>query len=214
MKDYFTCAQDAEFELVEKKSRFIAHCCRIVESGDAENLIMCYRKRFWDARHNCYAFRLPNTERSSDDGEPAGTAGIPILTVLRMNRIMNVLIVVTRYFGGVLLGTGGLARAYTKAASEALRLGGIQWMRPCIGMHTEIAYSDYSPIEKFFRDKGIHTETVFSEVVSIDCFVPEEEVSSVSERVIELTEGRSGVITGRSAYIAYPADSGILQMEK
>ena len=214
LRDYYTCIRDSEYELVEKKSRFIAHCICVRDCGEAEEAIAAFRKRFWDARHNCYAFRTQGTERSSDDGEPAGTAGIPILNVLRTGNVMNVLIVVTRYFGGILLGTGGLARAYSKAASEALKMSGVQWIRSCREMRSEIAYSDYGLLERFFRDSGIRMEAAFSDTVGITCYVPEEDVSKVEKRIVELTEGRTRMRMGKEAMIAYPADLGPLRKEE
>ena len=208
LRDYYTCAHDSEYELVEKKSRFIAHCVCVGECTEAEKAIAAFRKQFWDARHNCYAFRTQGTERSSDDGEPAGTAGIPILNVLRNSGVVNVLIVVTRYFGGILLGTGGLARAYSRAASEALKKSGIQWMRSCREMCTEIAYSDYGLLERYFRETGIRMEAAFSETVGITCYVPEEDVSAVENRIVELTEGRTRMRIGKETMIAYPTERG------
>lgn len=118
-----TIAAPIEHELIVKKSRFLAHAFPVPSPGDAEELIAATRKRYWDANHNCLALVTGLSgehARSSDDGEPSGTAGAPMLDVLRRRDLTDVLVIVTRYFGGVKLGAGGLVRAYSSATSEAL----------------------------------------------------------------------------------------------
>ena len=118
---YQTINENNTFELVEKKSRFIANLMYVESKLDAETKIKELKKKYHDARHNCFAFRVLEDdsvyEKSSDDGEPSGTAGAPMLNILQKNNLCNVLVVVTRYFGGILLGTGGLVRAYSSATS-------------------------------------------------------------------------------------------------
>ena len=120
----FTISENSTYELVEKKSKFIANLIYIESKEEAENLLKEYKKRFHDARHNCYADRVFDEneiyEKSSDDGEPSGTAGAPMLNLLQKNDLCNVIIIVTRYFGGILLGTGGLVRAYSGATIGAI----------------------------------------------------------------------------------------------
>ena len=115
--------KNAEYELVEKKSKFIANAIYLESKEDAENKLNIIKRKYHDARHNCYAYRILEddkiSERSSDDGEPSGTAGGPMLNILQKNNLCNVLVVVTRYFGGILLGTGGLVRAYSGATLGA-----------------------------------------------------------------------------------------------
>lgn len=124
MEEFYTIEKNVETEIVVKKSKFIANIFYISETKDAEEKLKELRKKYFDARHNCYAYRIVGKdniiERSSDDGEPSGTAGSPMLNILQKNNLANVLIVVTRYFGGILLGTGGLVRAYSDALLEAL----------------------------------------------------------------------------------------------
>ena len=123
---YQTIRENSEFELTEKKSRFIANVIYVDSKIEAENKIKEIKKKFYDAKHNCFAYRILENdsiyEKSSDDGEPSGTAGSPILNILQKNNYCNILIVVTRYFGGILLGTGGLVRAYSGAAANALEI--------------------------------------------------------------------------------------------
>ncbi len=120
MDEYKTIKNNENYEIIEKKSRFIGHIFEVQTINDAENIIKQIKKKYHDARHNCYAYRILENnqimQKSSDDGEPASTAGLPILNVLEKNQLVNVLIVVTRYFGGILLGTGGLVKAYSNCA--------------------------------------------------------------------------------------------------
>lgn len=117
---FYTINENSSFEIVEKKSRFISNLIFIENREEAEKVIKEYKKKFHDARHNCYAYRVLEKngiyEKSSDDGEPSGTAGAPMLSLLQKNELVNVIVIVTRYFGGILLGTGGLVRAYSLAS--------------------------------------------------------------------------------------------------
>jgi uncharacterized YigZ family protein len=128
MNQYRTIRQCAETEIIEKKSKFIANVLPVTSQEEAEEALAKIRKKYFDATHNCFAYQIGlnnETQRFSDDGEPKGTAGKPILDVLKGEDVKNTLICVTRYFGGTLLGTGGLVRAYGKAAKEGLKASGI-----------------------------------------------------------------------------------------
>ena len=139
MTEYIVPYQDAESEFTEKRSRFITHLYKVGTEAEARARIEEMKKKYYDARHNCWAYILHSGQkRYSDDGEPQGTAGQPILNVLEREGVQDVLCVVTRYFGGILLGAGGLTRAYTKGASDALTAAGIArmglwtlWDVPC-----------------------------------------------------------------------------------
>lgn len=115
-----TIKNDNCIEIIVKKSKFIANAIQVNSKMEAEEKIKELKKQYYDARHNCYAYIVDNFEKCSDDGEPSKTAGAPILDVLKKKQLSNILVVVTRYFGGILLGTGGLVRAYTKAAQDAI----------------------------------------------------------------------------------------------
>ena len=121
---YKTIEKNISAELVEKKSKFIANIFYIESKEEAEEIIKNTNKKYHDARHNCYAYRVFNNEeiieKSSDDGEPSGTAGAPMLTIISKNNLINILVIVTRYFGGILLGTGGLVKAYSDVTKKAL----------------------------------------------------------------------------------------------
>ena len=139
-----------EEEIVEKKSKFIATLCYIKNEEQANNLIKDIKKQYNDARHNCFAYRVMTesgvVERFSDDGEPSGTAGGPMLNILGKNNLCNVLVVVTRYFGGILLGTGGLVRAYSDATIKVINSATIA--RETIGLEAEIEI-EYAQLEGF-----------------------------------------------------------------
>ena len=124
MSEFITILTDEVAEVVEKKSKFIANICRVESIEEADEKIKNIKKKYHDARHNCIAYRVAENgqivEKSSDDGEPSGTAGGPMLNILQKNNLCNIVVVVTRYFGGILLGTGGLVRAYSDATQNAI----------------------------------------------------------------------------------------------
>lgn len=122
----FTIVQDIRHEIVIEKSRFICTLKKVHDEAEAQEFIKAMKKEFWDATHNCSAYIIDDLQqRSNDDGEPSGTAGLPMLEVLRKNKLTNTAAVVTRYFGGIKLGAGGLVRAYTNSVAEAVRASGI-----------------------------------------------------------------------------------------
>ena len=150
MKEFYTIEKNVETEIVVKKSKFIANIFYISTNKEAEEKIKEIKKKYFDARHNCFAYRVVENdniiEKSSDDGEPSGTAGGPMLNILQKNNLANILIVVTRYFGGILLGTGGLVRAYSDALLEALEK--TQKVKIVSGLELEVTLS-YNNFENF-----------------------------------------------------------------
>lgn len=192
IKPYQTIQTEGESELIVSKSRFLGYCLHISNEQAALEALATIRKRHYDARHCCYAFRLADgIVRSSDDGEPSGTAGAPILNVLNGVGVENTLIAVVRYFGGVLLGTGGLVRAYGKAASEALAAAKIVRMRVCQRMRVTLAYQGYHALESILRAKGYPCEAEFGEHVTLTLLLPEEEVQSFIAEITNRTDGRA-----------------------
>lgn len=146
-------------ELVEKKSKFIANIFYVESREEAEDIIKKVNKKYYDARHNCYAYRIITKdgiiEKSSDDGEPSGTAGAPMLTIVSKNNIANILVVVTRYFGGILLGTGGLVKAYSGACVLALEKANIIEKDIADVYKIEVDYSDINKFKYFARNNKI-----------------------------------------------------------
>ncbi len=150
MEEFITILKNETAEIVEKKSKFIANLFHVESVEEAENRIKDVKKKYHDARHNCIAYRVAENgqiiEKSSDDGEPSGTAGGPMLNILQKNNLCNLVIVVTRYFGGILLGTGGLVRAYSEATQQAIEKS--TKVIKVIGREMIIEL-DYSNLEKF-----------------------------------------------------------------
>lgn len=150
MEEFTTIEENVSTEIVEKKSKFIANFFYVETVEEAEKIIKDTKKKYFDARHNCVAYRIIGNgqviEKSSDDGEPSGTAGAPMLNILQKNELANVLIIVTRYFGGILLGTGGLVRAYSGSLLDAIEKS--KKITKCLGQEFEIVV-DYSEFENF-----------------------------------------------------------------
>lgn len=154
-----TIKEDTSAEIVEKKSRFIANVFYIENVEEAEEKIKEIKKKYFDARHNCFAYRIATeskiVERFSDDGEPSGTAGAPMLTVLEGNNLANILVVVTRYFGGTLLGTGGLIRAYTLSVKSALEKTNFEEKVKGLKVELQISYQDFEKFKYYCTVKNI-----------------------------------------------------------
>ena len=150
MENFLTINENIESEITVKKSKFICNLIKIETQEEAEEQIKKIKKKYYDARHNCVAYRVQENdtivEKASDDGEPSGTAGGPMLNILQKNNLCNVLVVVTRYFGGILLGTGGLVRAYSDSMQNALEL--TEKIEKCIGLEFE-AELEYNNLETF-----------------------------------------------------------------
>ena len=151
--------KNASAEVVEKKSKFIANVFYVESREEAEEIIKKVNKQYHDARHNCYAYRVITTdgiiEKASDDGEPSGTAGAPMLTILSKNNLANVLVIVTRYFGGILLGTGGLVKAYSEACVLGVEESGIVEKYIAQVYKIELGYSDIDKFKYFAKNNDI-----------------------------------------------------------
>ena len=210
LKPYQTIRCAGESEIVISKSRFIGYCVPVSNESAAQEALAQIRKRHFDARHCCYAFRLTGgIVRSSDDGEPSGTAGAPILSVLAGANVENVLCAVVRYFGGVLLGTGGLVRAYGKASSEALDHAEIVQIRVCARLSVSVSYSAYQLIEPIIRQRGYPCETEFAEAVTVTILLPAEESDSFVSAITDKTDGSAKIdLLGQSLQEYKPQPAG------
>lgn len=195
MKSYNTVHTGGQAEITEKKSRFIANVFSVSMEEEVFARLEEIRKKYWDARHNCWAYVLgcnPPAERMSDDGEPAGTAGKPILEVIRGRELTNVLIVVTRYFGGTLLGTGGLVRAYTSAAAEGIEHSKIITRIFGSKLHMTIDYGDWGKIQYSLGKRNLFPEECsYTDKVELDLLVPEDEEEGLRKEVMEGTNGQA-----------------------
>lgn len=193
MRAYRTVLQRAQTETVIQRSRFIGRCFPVCEEGEALALLNEIRKLNWDASHNCFAYRIGEAgqcARFSDDGEPGGTAGKPIMDVLTGRDVTNTLIIVTRYFGGILLGAGGLVRAYSKAAADACLAGGLAEMRPATRLSMRIDYPRYGSLEKLLREKAQILNTEFGADVLVEAMVESRDARSLCEAIVDKTDGR------------------------
>ena len=196
-KDYFVPFADfGEDKFEEKRSKFTGRLWHVETAEDAVAKIKEMREKYWDATHNCYAYilREGNVMRYSDDGEPQGTAGIPMLEVFRRAGVTNVVCVVTRYFGGVLLGTGGLLRAYTAAAADALADAGISEVRRWLACEVSTPYALYEPVRAAVAALGgVVQETQYAAAVTVCALLPEEAGEAFAAQVRDLTAGRCAV---------------------
>lgn len=184
-------------EITEKKSRFIAATLPVESEEEAAAFIESKRKKYWDASHNCFAYVIGEQnqiQRCSDDGEPAQTAGRPMLDVLLGEEIHNICVVVTRYFGGTLLGTGGLVRAYSGAVKEGLKQSTI--MEKCPGKQLEITtdYNGIGKIQYLLAQRNITAlNTEYTEQVLVTLLVPLAQVDDLKAEITEATSGRAGI---------------------
>ncbi len=164
VSEYKTIKKESSAEIVEKRSKFIATVIPVTTEEQAIEHLNELRQKYWDARHNVYAYilRENNIMRYSDDGEPSGTAGVPVLDILKKEELTDLIVVVTRYFGGILLGTGGLVHAYSKSAKEGIDSAGIKKMRLCRSYRLRC---DYNMIGKLQYEVASFTEAIIGEAV-------------------------------------------------
>ena len=204
VEEYRVLLEGGEGEIVEKKSHFIATVRKCDSEEEAVAFIEEMKKKYWDARHNCSAFVIGSRAeltRCSDDGEPSGTAGRPMLEVLLGEEVRNVAVVVTRYFGGVLLGTGGLVRAYTQAVKEGLSHCVVGRMR--YGQELEIVadYNSIGKIQYLLAGRGITpVESLYTDVVTVRLLIPVSEAEGLERELTETTNGKAKFARGNKRY--------------
>lgn len=201
-KFYLTVDGVTENTVEIKRSKFIATLSHVESGEDAEAFVRAVRKRYPDATHNCYAYiadELGNETRFSDDGEPGGTAGQPMLEVLKKRGVLKAAVVVTRYFGGIKLGAGGLVAAYTDSVTEVLDAAGIRRMTECAEVTVECDYSDHSAIESALTRAGaLRGEAVYGENVRSVWYAETDKSGELIELVSAKTLGKvRAEITGR-----------------
>lgn len=208
MDEYLVPTKEAHVEWVEKRSRFIGHIFRTETEEEAIACIRQMREKYYDATHNVYAYIIHGgTMRYSDDSEPQGTAGMPVLEVLRRENTENILCVVTRYFGGILLGAGGLVRAYAKSAKQALDEAGISCMRLWEYIDLPCPYSLYERMKKVIEEfDGQVADTQYGSEILIKCLLPQERTSDFLAKVIDVSCGKlSGTVISQE-YRAFPVE--------
>lgn len=199
-----TIAGRVEHEFTVRKSRFIATIERVSSVDEADDVIAAVRKRYWDARHNCTAMVTglhADQSRSSDDGEPSGTAGIPMLEVLRRRELTDLVAVVTRYFGGVKLGAGGLVRAYSTAVSEALDQARVVRRFALTQVCVEVPHAEAGRFDNLLRDWAQRSgatlgETAYGAVASLELWVPADALSRLRDEIASASAGTVAPIIG------------------
>jgi len=193
---YNIIKKDGNSEIVVTKSKFIGFLAAASTASEAEEIVTRIRKKYNDARHNCYAYIIMDGDniikKASDDGEPSGTAGRPMLAVMEGAELVNAVCVVTRYFGGVLLGTGGLVRAYTDAAAKALEDADVSPIRRGRYVRITLDYPDESTLRRYLENEGFDiTDSSYSEKVSLTVLGPEEKAEPLSNRAVDMTGGKA-----------------------
>lgn len=203
---YYTVKNAGEHEIVIEKSKFVAQITRATTEEEAQTFIQEIKKKHWDATHNCSAYLIGEhnqIQKANDDGEPSGTAGVPMLEVLKKRDLKDTVVVVTRYFGGIKLGAGGLIRAYGKAVSEGLNAIGVVERRLMRVMHTKIDYTWLGKIENELRS---HSSFILKEIhyldnVEVETYVAEEMKESFVDWMTELTNGQAEIFEGETEYL-------------
>lgn len=204
-KDYKTVLENASDEFVEKRSRFIGYCKPVKTEQEAIDFINEKRSEHWNATHNVYAYSLRegNIKRYSDDGEPSGTAGMPVLDVIVKNEIFDVVVVVTRYFGGVLLGTGGLVRAYSHGSKIAVEAAKPVIMQNCLVCEARCAYNQYGKVSSLIIGVGVAVDdTVYESDVLVKFHIKPDLLGTLNKKLADATSGEVTVEQKDEQYFA------------
>lgn len=209
--EFRTIKEDGQVQEEIKKSRFICHIKRVTTEEEARNFIQAVKKEHYKATHNCSAFILgeqSEIKRSSDDGEPSGTAGVPMLGVLENHQLTNVCAVVTRYFGGIKLGAGGLIRAYAGSVALAIKEIGSVHIKEQLGLRLTLSYSQYQELPNFLKAKQLQEQdTAFTDQVQTTLFVDKDDKESVIESLIELFNGKIDIVEQGLRKVEVPISS-------
>lgn len=192
MSNFYSIKSEIDAEITIKKSRFIAWAVPVDDADKVEELLEKARQIWPGARHYCYAYiiKQPYQEKYSDDGEPAGTAGLPILNIIKHHNLTNVIVIVVRYFGGILLGASGLIRAYSSAASDALDKAEKQLFILCQTVKTQIDYAYWGKVEYLCNSESVPIDQIkFDTSVKADFLVPTEKVQSFKQKLTSICNG-------------------------
>lgn len=205
LNEYLTIPGEAAAELEEKKSKFIATVKPVISEDEAHDFITGLKTKYWKASHNVYAYYIHGDsvlQKFSDDGEPPGTAGLPVLESVKKLGVRDVAVVVTRYFGGTLLGTAGLARAYGKAAAMGIEAAGIVKMRLCIETIIKMDYSLLGKVQSIICSKGYKVkETAYAGDVNMCLYVPADEYEALYVLIMEATNAKASICAGKKTHI-------------
>jgi uncharacterized YigZ family protein len=210
LPSYYTVKGYGENEIEIQKSRFIAYIDRVESEAEAQEFIQNIKKKHWNANHNCSAYMIGENDqiqKANDDGEPSGTAGVPILEVLKKKNLKDTVVVITRYFGGIKLGAGGLIRAYGKATSEGLAATGIVERKLMRIIHTTVDYTWLGKLENELRSSVYQLKEIhYLDKVEIETFVEEAQTEAFKEWMVEMTSGQCELREGNNQYLEELAD--------
>lgn len=206
MTEYFIPTREAQAEFTEKRSTFIGHVWPVETEEEARAHIEEMKKQYHDARHNCWCYIVRDGPvRYSDDGEPQGTAGQPMLGVFQKEGVTNVCCVVTRYFGGILLGAGGLVRAYTQAAKSALDAAGISVVRRWVAMEVPCGYAAFEEVRReVFHFGGVVENVDYGADVLLSVLIPEERAGSFAAHLLDASAGKIEAVEAGESFRAAP----------
>lgn len=204
LQKYKTIIQSAEAMIIEKKSKFIATVRPVKTEEEAQNFIEEMKKKYWNATHNVFAYQIGERnqiQRYSDDGEPSGTAGLPVLDVLKGEDIKNTVVVVTRYFGGTLLGTGGLVRAYGRSAKEGIMTAGLVEKVLYQIFHVIVDYNSMGKVQyEILQQEHVIQDTLYTDVVTFVVLVEYAKSDQFENQMIETTNGQAKIEKKESVY--------------
>jgi uncharacterized YigZ family protein len=213
--EYKTILKESTVEIEEKKSRFIASAKPASSEEEALEFINYLKTRYWNATHNVYAYCIAGEnimQRFSDDGEPSGTAGMPVLEVIKRKGLQNLAVVVTRYFGGTLLGAAGLIRAYSKSASLAVEAAVIVKKQLCAEVNIMIEYPLLGRIQKFLASNGYGIKNImYGQDVEIIAYVPVDRISSFTSLIEEASNAQAIIAIGSETYITVDEEGKIIK---
>lgn len=202
---YFTIKEKGEHEIIIQKSRFITYINRAETEDSAQEFIQEIKKKHWDATHNCSAYLIGeqnNIQKANDDGEPSGTAGIPMLEVLKKRDLKDTVVVVTRYFGGIKLGAGGLIRAYGSSVSEGINAIGVVERKLMVVMHVKADYPLLGKLENELRSSVYQIKDIhYTDKVEIETYVEEAQIGNFSAWMTDLTNGQAEIEAGEKLYL-------------
>ena len=208
MHIYKTTAENGTASYEIQKSRFIAYTSHVETEAEARDFVTAIKKKHFDARHNCSAWVLgadSSQQKSNDDGEPGGTAGNPILEAIKQHGLTNVVVVVTRYFGGIKLGAGGLIRAYSHTASLGLEATPCLEVKPFCLMEAEMDYSLLGTVENWIRNEGLRTgETAYLDKVTVRLLVEPADCEAISTELTNLTAAQCKITIHEPEYMSLP----------
>lgn len=211
LDSYYTVNPYGTSEIVINKSRFITHVKRVISEDDAQAFIHSVKKEHWNATHNCSAYMIgerDEVQKANDDGEPSGTAGVPMLEVLKKRHLKDTCVVVTRYFGGIKLGAGGLIRAYSSAVTEGLKETGVIERQRVSIMEVRVDYSLLGKMENEIRHSPYPLKDIqYSEQVSFEVYIPVKETDTFKKWIINLTHGQCEPEELDESYLEFPIES-------